>query len=150
MQRRRIIHANREHDPMPVLRYFVVMGCCLLGLLFAADYLLPQTAEAVPQAEASSSGRGGSLASWRASQDRKEKPLASAVVYPDTAPMAPTAERLQWERQMTFRRADAVSEEPKPARVYETKAEMIDVGAAAVAAPKPTPKIARHKTVVRR
>jgi hypothetical protein len=134
---------------MPVLRYFLVMGCCLLGLLFAADYFLPQTAEAVPQAEASSAGRGGSLASWRASQDRKEKPLTSAVVYPDIAPMAPTAERLQWERQMTFRRADAPPQEKKSAAVYEAKAEMVDVGAAAVAS-KPTVKPARHKTVVRR
>jgi hypothetical protein len=150
MQRWRIIDANREHDPMPVLRYFVVMGCCLLGLLFVADYFLPQTAEAVPQAEASSSGRGGSLASWRASQDRKEKPLVSAVVYPDIAPMAPTAERLQWERQMTFRRADAVPQQPKSTSAYEAKAEMVEVGAAAVAAPKPVAKIARHRTVVHR
>jgi hypothetical protein len=150
MQRRRIIDANREHDPMPVLRYFVVMGCCLLGLLFAADYFLPQATEAVPQAEASSSGRGGSLASWRASQDRKEKPLTTAVVYPDIAPMAPTAERLQWERQMTFRRADAVPQQPKSAPVYEAKAEMVDVGAAAIAAPKPVAKVVRHKTVVHR
>jgi hypothetical protein len=150
MQRRRIIDANREHDPMPVLRYFVVMGCCLLGLLFAANYFLPQTVEAVPQAEASSSGRGGSLASWRASQDRKEKPLVSAVVYPDIAPMAPTAERLQWERQMTFRRADAVPQQPKSAPALEAKAEMVDVGAAAVTPPKPVAKIVRHKTVVHR
>jgi hypothetical protein len=135
---------------VPVLRYFVVMGCCLLGLLFAVDYFTPQTVEAVPQTEATNSGRGGSLASWRASQDRKEKPLTSAVVYPDIAPMAPTAERLQWERQMTFRRADAVPQEPKSAPVYEAKAEMVDVGAAAVAAPKPVAKIARHKTVVHR
>jgi hypothetical protein len=135
---------------MPVLRYFLVMGCCLLGLLFVVDYFTPQIAEAVPQTEATNSGRGGSLASWRASQDRKEKPLTSAVVYPDIAPMAPTAERLQWERQMTFRRPDAGPQEPKSATVYEAKAEMVDVGAAAVAAPKPVAKIARHKTVVRR
>jgi hypothetical protein len=135
---------------MPVLRYFVVMGCCLMGLLFAADYFLPQTADAVPRGEVSNSGRGGSLASWRASQDRKEKPLTSAVVYPDIAPMAPTAERLQWESQMTFRRADAVPQQPNSAPVYEAKAEMVDVGAASVAAPKPVAKIARHKTVVHR
>lgn len=134
---------------MPILRYFMVMGCCLLGLLFAANYFLPQTADAVAPAEASSAGRGGSLASWRASQDRKEKPLTSAVVYPDIAPMAATAERLQWERQMTFRRPDAPPQEPKPA-VYEAKAEMVDVGAAAVAAAKPAVKPARHKSVVRR
>jgi hypothetical protein len=134
---------------MPVLRYFVVMGCCLLALLFAVNYFVPQTVEAVPQAEAVSSGRGGSLASWRASQDRKEKPLTSAVVYPDIAPMAPTAERLQWERQMTFRRADAPPQEPKSSSVYEAKAEMVDVGAAAVVA-KPAVKTARHKSVVRR
>jgi hypothetical protein len=134
---------------MPVLRYFVVMGCCLLGLLFTIDYLVPKTADAVPQTEAASSGRGGSLASWRATQDRKEKPLTSAVVYPDIAPMAPTAERLQWERQMTFRRADAPPQELKLAPVYEAKAEMVDVGATAVVA-KPAVKAPRHKSVVRR
>jgi hypothetical protein len=125
------------------------MGCCLLGLLFVADYLVPKTDSVPAQAEAATVSNGGSLASWRQSQEKLDKPQVAAVVYPDIAPMAPTAERLQWERQMTYRRADAVPQEPKSA-VYEAKAEMVDVGAAAVAAPKPVAKIARHKTVVRR
>ena len=128
----------------------MVMGCCLLGLLFAADYLIPKTDGVPAQAEAATVSNGGSLASWRQSQERLDKPQVAAVVYPDIAPMAPTAERLQFERQMTYRRADAVPQEPKSAPVYEAKAEMIDVGAAASAAPKPVAKIARHKTVVRR
>src|SRR5476649_897807 len=89
---------------VPVLRYFLVMGCCLLGLLFAADYLLPQ-AELAPQPAAANTAQNGTLASWRQTQQRLDRPQAAAVVYPDTAPMAPTAERLQWERQMTYRRA---------------------------------------------
>src|ERR1700709_2634871 len=125
----------------------MVMGCCLVALLFAADYLLPK--DAAPAAAATVSN-GGSLASWRRSQEKLDKPQVAAVVYPDIAPMAPTAERLQFERQMTFRRADAMPQEPKSAPVYEAKAEMVDVGAAAVAAPKPVAKIARHKTVVHR
>ena len=49
------------------------MGCCLLGLLFAADYLLPK--EAAPaQAEAATVSNGGSLASWRHSQEKNDKP----------------------------------------------------------------------------
>jgi hypothetical protein len=131
------------------LRYFLVMGCCLLGLLFAADYLAPKETALAP-AEAAIVSHGGSLASWRQSQQNLTKSQVAAVVYPDIAPMAPTAERLQWERQMTFRRADAVPQEPKSAPVYEAKAETVDVGAAAVAAPKPAAKIARHKTVVHR
>jgi hypothetical protein len=125
------------------------MGCCLLGLLFVADYLVPKRDSVPAQAEAGVSN-GGSLASWRQSQERLDKPQVAAVVYPDIAPVAPTAERLQWERQMTFRRADAVPQEPKSSPVYEAKAEMVDVGPAAVAAPKRVAKVARHKTVVRR
>jgi hypothetical protein len=134
---------------VPVLRYFLVIGCCLLGLLFAADYLVPNTDSAPAQADAATASNGGSLASWRQSQQNLTKSRVAAVVYPDIAPMAPTAERLQFERQMTYRRADAVPQEPKSAPVYEAKAEMVDVGAAAVTAPKPA-KIARHKTVAHR
>ena len=149
MGRRRIIDANKGRCVVPVLRYFVVMGCCLLGLLFAADYLIPKETAPAP-VEAATVSNGGSLASWRQSQEKLDKPQVAAVVYPDIAPMAPTAERLQFERQMTYRRPDAVPQEPKSAPVYEAKAEMVDVGAAAAAAPKPVVKIARHKTVVRR
>jgi len=120
-----------------------------LGLLLAADYLVPKETALAP-AEIATISNGGSLASWRQSQQNLSKSQVAAVVYPDIAPMAPTAERLQWERQMTFRRADAVAQEPKSAPVYEAKAEMVDVGAAAVAAPKPVAKTARHKTVVYR
>jgi hypothetical protein len=125
------------------------MGCCLLGLLLAADYLVPKETALAP-VEATTTSNGGSLASWRQSQQNLTKSQVAAVVYPDIAPMAPTAERLQWERQMTFRRADAVPQEPKSAPVYEAKAEMVDVSAAAVAAPKPVAKTARHKTMAHR
>ena len=85
MLRRRIIDANKGRSVVPVLRYFVVMGCCLLGLLFGIDYLVPK--EAVPaKAEATKVSDGGSLASWRHSQERLDKPqAAAAVVYPATA-----------------------------------------------------------------
>src|ERR1700750_2372833 len=49
---------------VPVLRYFMVMGCCLLGLLFVADYLIPKEAAPAP-VEAAAVSNGGSLASWR-------------------------------------------------------------------------------------
>jgi hypothetical protein len=116
---------------VPVLRYFLVMGCCLLGLLFAANYFLPQTEAPAAQLQAATVSNGGSLASWRQSQERLDKIQAAAVVYPDIAPMAPTSERLQWERQMTFRRADAPAQEVKSNPVYEAKAEMADLTAAA-------------------
>jgi hypothetical protein len=134
---------------VPVLRYFLVMGCCLLGLLFAADYLVPKEAVPAPAAAATVSN-GGSLASWRQSQERLDKIQAAAVVYPDVAPMAPTTERLQWERQMTFRRADAPAQEVKSNPVYEAKAEMADVTAAAKLPTKPIAKTpSRAKTLAR-
>ncbi len=77
------------------------MGCCLLGLLFAADYLIPKETAPAP-VEAAAVSNGGSLASWRQSQEKHDKPQVSAVVYPDISPLPPTAERLQWERQMTY------------------------------------------------
>jgi hypothetical protein len=111
---------------VPVLRYFVVMGCCLLGLLFAADYLVPKEAAPAP-AEAATVSHGGSLASWRQSQERLDKPQVAAVVYPDTAPLPPTAERLQWERQMTFRKPDSAA--------LQARAELPATAAEAIAPP---------------
>jgi hypothetical protein len=122
------------------------MGCCLLGLLFAADYLVPK--EAAPaHAEAATVSNGGSLASWRHSQQRLDKPQVAAVVYPDIAPLPPTAERLQWERQMTFRKPDSPA---SPA--LQARAEMPATAAEAIA-PPPARSLAkipsRPKTVAR-
>ena len=122
---------------MPVLRYFVVMGCCLLGLLFAADYLIPKEAAPAPVAAATVSN-GGSLASWRQSQEKHEKPQVSAVVYPDIAPLPPTAERLQWERQMTYRKPDS------PA--LQARAELPATAAEAITPPPAKPP-RKHRRV---
>jgi hypothetical protein len=134
---------------VPVLRYFLVMGCCLLGLLFAADYFLPQTTDVSPRAEAATVSNGGSLASWRQSQERHDKPQVAAVVYPDIAPLPPTAERLQWERQMTFRKPDSPA-----VTALQARAEMPATAAAAIAPPAPPAKsvakiLSRPKTVAR-
>jgi hypothetical protein len=121
------------------------MGCCLLGLLFAADYLIPK--EAAPaRAETATVSNGGSLASWRQSQERHDKPQVAAVVYPAIAPLPPTAERLQWERQMTFRKPDS------PA--LQARAELPATAAEAITAPtapaKPIAKIpSRPRSVAR-
>jgi hypothetical protein len=117
---------------VPVLRYFVVMGCCLLGLLFAADYLLPKEAAPAP-VEAATVSNGGSLASWRQSQEKLDKPQVSAVVYPDIASLPATAERLQWERQMTYRKPDS------PAAL-EARAELPATAAEAITPPPPAAK----------
>ncbi len=117
---------------MPVLRYFVVMGCCLLGLLFAADYLIPKEAAPAP-AVAATASNGGSLASWRQSQEKHDKSQVAAVVYPDIASLPPTAERLQWERQMTYRKPDS------PAAL-EARAELPATAAEAITAPAPAAK----------
>ena len=131
---------------MPVLRYFMVMGCCLLGLLFAADYLIPKESAPAP-AVAATVSNGGSLASWRQSQERLDKPQVSAVVYPDIASLPPTAERLQWERQMTYRRPDSPAALEARAELPATAAEAI---ARATPAVKPVAKIpSRPRTVAR-
>jgi hypothetical protein len=119
------------------------MGCCLLGLLFAADYLIPKEAAPAPAVAATVSN--GSLASWRQSQEKHEKLQVSAVIYPDVAPLPPTAERLQWERQMTYRRPDS------PAAL-EARAELPATAAAAITSPpaKHVAKLpARPRTVAR-
>ena len=149
MLRRRIIDANKGRSVVPVLRYFVVMGCCLLGLLFAIDYLVPKEAPA-PKAEAAPVSNGGTLASWRQSQERLDKPqVAAAVVYPAVAPLPPTAERLQWERQLTFRKPDNAGPS------LQARAELPATAAEAIAPPPvhPVKSVAktpsRPKTVAR-
>jgi hypothetical protein len=124
------------------------MGCCLLGLLFAIDYLVPKEAPA-PKAAAATVSNGGTLASWRQSQERLDKPqAAAAVVYPAVAPLPPTAERLQWEHQLTFRKPDTASPS------LQARAELPTTAAEAIAPPPPAPKSVarappRHKTVAR-
>ncbi|HEV7408923.1 MAG TPA: hypothetical protein VGO01_10600 [Bradyrhizobium sp.] len=128
---------------MPVLRYFMVMGCCLLGLLFVADYLVPKEAVPAP-VQAATASNGGSLASWRQSQEKHDKPQVAAVVYPDIASLPPTAERLQWERQMTYRKPDSLA--------LQARAELPATAAEAIAAPpvKHAAKIpSRPRTVAR-
>ena len=140
MLRRRIIDANKGRSVVPVLRYFVVMGCCLLGLLFAIDYLVPREAPA-PKAEAAAVSNGGTLASWRQSQERLDKPqAAAAVVYPAVAPLPPTAERLQWERQLTFRKPDNAGPS------LQARAELPATAAEAIAPPPVHPVKSVAKT----
>ena len=145
---RRIIDADKGRSVVPVLRYFVVMGCCLLGLLFAVDYLVPKEA-ASPKADAATVSSGGSLASWRHSQERLDKPqAAAAVVYPAVAPLPPTAERLQWERQLTFRKPDSAGPS------LQARAELPATAAEAITPPAPPARSvvrtpSRPKTVAR-
>lgn len=132
---------------MPVFRYFLVMGCCLLGLLLAADWIWPGDIAsgvhptAVATADATSAGLQAtglqsvssknptatdsgtestvlsSIDDWRRSEERFErsKQNPQPIVYPDVATLAPTPDRLQWERQLRYLPAD---------HVYEARAEM--------------------------
>jgi hypothetical protein len=144
---------------MPIFRYFLVMGCCLLGLLLAADWIWPgDTASGVhpvtvatagaasatlqttglqsvtsdpkdssakdlsskdPASADSASGSAvlSSIDDWRRSEERFErsKQNPQPIVYPDVATLAPTPDRLQWERQLRYLPAD---------HVYEARAEM--------------------------
>jgi hypothetical protein len=133
---------------VPVLRYFLVIGCCLLGLLFGADYLIPKESAPAPAVTAAGS-TGGSLASWRQSQEKLDKPQVSAVVYPDVAPLPPTVERLQWERQMTYRKPDSPT-----VAALQARAELPATAAEAITSTAPPAKRvakapARPRTVAR-
>ena len=88
---------------MPMFRYFIVVGFCLLCCVFAAGYFFPKIESARIQ-------RDGSLEFWRQYQATLSgRNKAAAVIYPDAASMAPTVERLAWERQLTFKDAPAPS-----------------------------------------
>ncbi|MCB1394194.1 MAG: hypothetical protein K5821_07810 [Nitrobacter sp.] len=124
---------------MLVFRYFVVMGCCLVGLLFAADLLwsgdhmagdhrataraamtVAGATSAEPRSASRASGEQAVLSSienWRRSEQRFEraKQHLRPVVYPNVVTLAPTPDRLQWERQLRYLPAD---------HVYEARAEM--------------------------
>src|SRR3954466_4128808 len=120
----------------------MVMGGCLFGLLFAAGYLIPNEATPTRSAPATVSN-GGSLASWRQSQERHDKPQVSAVVYPDIAPLPPTAERLQWERQMTYRKPTSPALQAR-AELPATAAEAITPPPAKRVAKIPSRRTAAH------
>jgi hypothetical protein len=132
---------------MPVFRYFLVMGCCLLGLIFAAGWMWPNTAapESAPVATASAGSASvslasenlGSLADWRRLENRLvRKKHAEAIMYPDVATHLPTADRLQWERQLRYLPEN---------HIYEARAEMPKT------ADKPAePKVAEKKAPVRK
>lgn len=140
---------------MPVFRYFVVMGCCLLGLLFAVDLMWPGEREAkvdyyfapVVVAKPSSADSGFASPIERAagetealnrrySEQRFERTKQDSrpVFYPNIATLAPTPDRLQWERQLRYLPAN---------HVYEARAEMPKE--AIPDQPKPTAKTAARK-----
>lgn len=122
---------------MPVFRYFVVMGCCLVGLLFAAGLMWPSdrvdsadnpatvinagasSAESGSASQASAGGQAvlNTIENWRRSEKRFEraKQHPRPVVYPNVVTLAPTPDRLQWERHLRYLPAD---------HVYEARAEM--------------------------
>lgn len=142
---------------MPVLRYFVVMGCCLVGLLFAADLIWPGDRLATahnPAAITATEATAGEPRSVDVVQPSTEakailssvdkrfrpeerfepaKPHSHPVIYPNVATLAPTADRLQWERQLRYLPANHVyearAEMPKEATTEEATTERPKVGA---------------------
>jgi hypothetical protein len=139
---------------MPVFRYFLVMGCCLIGLLFTANWMWPGDAgsgahpatvaaadlapadsapadlapaklistDSAPTGSASTNVVAApavlsSIEDWRRSEGRFErsKQDPEPIIYPNIATLAPTADRLQWERQLRYLPEN---------HVYEARAEM--------------------------
>ncbi len=148
---------------MPVFRYFIVMGCCLAGLLFVADLMwpgdrvasvdkaaivvagaMPVKSESANQASAGGKAVFSSTENWRRSEPRFEgaKHPPRPVIYPNVATLAPTPDRLQWERQLRYLPAD---------HVYEARAEMPKEATEAPAErPKAAAKTATRKHVAAR
>ena len=63
---------------MPVLRYFMVMGCCLLGLLWVADWMWPGDVDAAHRTNNAIAGVATNVeAAGLHSTDLKSKDLAS-------------------------------------------------------------------------
>jgi hypothetical protein len=67
--------------------------------------------------ESAASAVLSSIDDWRRSEERFErsKQNPKPIVYPDVATLAPTPDRLQWERGLRYLPAD---------HVYEARAEM--------------------------
>lgn len=148
---------------MPIFRYFVVMGGCLLVLIFMAGYIWPDAGTAASQSNQAASTQVastqavastqpaapmasadaddvGSLADLRRSEARLEQSRheSHAIVYPDVANLAPTAARLQWEQQLRYLPAD---------HVYEANAEPPKTAEPAKVA---GPKVAERTTPLRK
>jgi hypothetical protein len=142
---------------MPIFRYFMVMGCCLLGLLLAASRMWPGEGDAdlypatiadVSSADSTDAPSGlrqasseapsttfSSIDSWRRAEGRFERAIhhPKPIIYPSVATLAPTADRLQWERQLRYLPEN---------HVYEARAEMPKE-----AATEPAPAKVAERTV---
>lgn len=157
---------------MPVLRYFVVMGCCLVGLLFAVDLMWPgerdarvdnNPAAAVVTKAASAAAVGGrealsSMENRRYSEQRFERAKLDShpVVYPNITTLAPTPDRLQWERQLRYLPAnhvyearaempkDVINDQPKPAAKTTTRKQLVHARPARIAPEVERPRYARN------
>ncbi len=107
---------------MLLLRYFVFAGAMLLGCFWALDAINGPSAPKAQQNDMAS------LEAWRAAEARKEaskdgRDTSAAVILPAVTPMAPTAERLAYERQI------ASNKIPAPATVSEVRSSSNDARA---------------------
>lgn len=124
---------------MLVFRYFVVVGAALLGCFWALDAF---NGPAAPRAQQDMS----SLQAWRAAEARKEatkdgREMANAVVMPDIATLAPTQERLAYERQLA---SNAVAS-PATETVAPTNNTVADARAELTETAQPVKRVASAK-----
>ena len=125
---------------MLVFRYFVVVGALLLGCFWALD---ATNGPASPRAQQDMA----SLEAWRASEARKEatrngREIADAIVMPDVATLAPTTERLAYERQLA---SNAI-----PAPVAEAHGTVANARAELADAAQPSKPVAQAKPKIKR
>ncbi len=90
---------------MLLLRYFVFAGAMLLGCFWALDAINGPSAPKARQGNVASLQGVSSIQAWRAAEARKQaitdgRDTSAALILPSIATMAPTAERLAYERQI--------------------------------------------------
>lgn len=142
---------------MPLFRYFLFVGGFLMCAFWALDYVNSSplaSSSPVSKTEQTVAPREvASLQSWRASEARKAgRELAGAVVMPDVASLAPTAERLAYERQIASGAITQPVATAAPtdasAALREARAEMNEPTATKPAvAVKPVKRVAKPKPV---
>ena len=141
---------------MLLLRYFFFAGAMLLGCFWVLDAINGPAAPRAQQDSMASLQGVSSLQAWRAAEARKEankdgRDTSAAVILPAIATLAPTAERLAYERQIASNRIPA----PAPVAMAETprtssdaRAELTQPASPIPARPKVRRKPVTAKAVV--
>lgn len=131
---------------MLVLRYFAVVGAVLLGCFWALDAF---NGPSVPRAQNDMS----SLRAWRAAEARKVantngRDVSDAIIMPDVATLAPSAERLAYENQLASNKIAATEAVLQPKDTLSNARAELTEAAPAKPAAVVKPKVKRKPVMV--